>query len=69
MLNKKQKKKKNLQVVKGKGTLMKIKPRICHLVIYRFMFFFWLFFVLKLIANKPGLQWNSCNKFDKIMLN
>ena len=41
MLNKKQeKKKKNLQVVKGKGTLMKIKPRICHLVIYRFMFFF-----------------------------
>ena len=40
MLNKKQEKKKNLQVVKGKGTLMKIKPRICHLVIYRFMFFF-----------------------------
>ena len=38
MLNKKQKKK-NLQVVKGKGTLMKIKPRIWHLVIYRFMFF------------------------------
>ena len=40
MLNKKQKKKKNLQVVKGKGTLMKITPRICHLVIYRVVFFF-----------------------------
>lgn len=68
MLNNKQKKKKkNLQVVKGKGTLMKIKPRICHLVIYRFMFF--CLFVLKLIANKPGLQWSSCNKFDKLILN
>ena len=67
MLNNKQKNKKNLQVVKGKGTLMKIKPRICHLVIYRFMFFF--LFVLKLIANKPGLQWSSCNKFDKLILN
>ena len=59
------KSKQTLQVMtfRGKGTLLNIKPRICHLVIYRFLFFF-----LKLIAKKPGLQWSRCNNFDKIML-